>query len=146
MKAMRQRLSHFAIEQRESSHRSTSSSNNSIIIINSRYFIECLLWTRHCLKCFTRINFRTSLRSAIITLILQMRKLRPERLRNLPKDTQLVDRRARFKLRLQCCRDHQAVDKKPKVLDSCSHPIVFLIPISVEVATCLHCCLHSAQL
>lgn len=49
---MRQRLSHFAVEQRESSRHSSSNTNNSIIVINNRYFMECLLRTRHRLKCF----------------------------------------------------------------------------------------------
>lgn len=90
-----QRLSHFAVKQRESS----SSSKNNIFDFNNRYFIECLLWARRCLKCLTAVNFATSLRSAILMLILQMRKLRPESLRNLPKGTQLVDGRVRCKAR-----------------------------------------------
>ena len=50
------------------------------------------------LKCSTGVHFATSLGSAILVLILQMRNLKPERSRNLPKGA--VGEKARSKPRL----------------------------------------------
>lgn len=119
----------------------------TFFVINNRYFIECLM--SQTLKCFTGIHFATSVTSAIIVLILRMRKLRPERLRNLPKTHSRWKSQVQTQaIWLQCSRDPWALDKKWEVLDSCSSLIVFcLITVSVEVAICLlHCFPRSAQL
>lgn len=66
-----------------------------IAILLSAYYELNIVWD----TCFTGADFGMSSENAIIVLVLQMRKLRPERLRNLPKGTQLVGRRSRSRLR-----------------------------------------------
>lgn len=131
------RLSQFAA-QRESTTTTT-------IVISNRHFIKCLLWAKHCLKCFTGVNFGISQRGATIMLILQMR---PERLRNLPKGTQLVGGRSRSKPGKFGFSALMAAGLwlKSEVWMLTFSSVFFLITMSVEVAICLHCFSHSDQL